>query len=36
MRQPTRRQQRQARRALLRQIISVGFAVVIASAARPR
>jgi hypothetical protein len=31
---PTRREQRRARRALLRQVISIGFALVIASARR--
>jgi hypothetical protein len=31
---PTRREQRRARRALLRQLISVGVAIVIASASR--
>ncbi len=29
---PTRKEQRKARRALLRQVISVGFALVIAKA----
>jgi hypothetical protein len=31
---PTKREQRKARRALLRQLITAGFAVVIASACR--
>jgi hypothetical protein len=36
MRRTTRREQRRARHALLRQVISVGFALMIASAARTR
>jgi hypothetical protein len=32
---PTKREQRQARRALLRQLITVGFAVVVAVVIAP-
>jgi hypothetical protein len=31
---PTRREQRKARRALLRQVVTVGFALVVAMAKR--
>jgi hypothetical protein len=34
MNRPTRREQRKARRALLRQVCVVGFAVLIAAAQR--
>lgn len=33
---PTRKEQRKARRALLRQVISVGFALMIAKASNRR
>lgn len=34
MNKPTRREQRKARRALLRQVLSVGCAVLLAAAAQ--